>query len=241
MKWSDRSFPVGKVWRWHDGSWTSPGLDGRSTPVFPATVDWNSPNANAFWGPSIHWNTSINRYVVLLNRTKSANYDEEGIYISYSDSLWDVQSWTIPRKIMDGSTWYPQVIGVSDKLAGQSARFFNGGDSDFEIVFSQLEPTCTLSTDKDNYSVGQTARFNVTSNLEGYPVYWYGTKDGAGDAESFYFGRASMLDLSYGPFSEELIPSGAATTTYTRYFVAKDDAENPICRSNTIPLTLRRR
>src|SRR5207249_5321097 len=115
MKWSDRYAPIGSVWRWRQGGWDSPGLEGTSTPLFAATEDWSSANANAFWGPSIHWNSWLNRYVVLLNRTKDSNYTEEGIYISYSNSLSDLQSWTIPIKIMDGGAWYPQVMGVSDK------------------------------------------------------------------------------------------------------------------------------
>src|SRR5262249_13167713 len=97
MKWSDRSSPVGRVWRWHDGSWTSPGLYGKSTPVFVAAVSWSSPNTDAFWGPSIHWNVYLNRYVVLLNHSSSANFDQEGIYISYSDSLSAIESWTNPK------------------------------------------------------------------------------------------------------------------------------------------------
>jgi len=238
MKWSDRSFPVGTVWRWHDGSWSSPGLDGRSTPAFPATVDWNLPDANAYWGPSIHWNSYLRRYVVLLNRTKNANYEEEGIYISYSTSLSDPQSWTIPRKIMDRGTWYPQVIGISDKLVDQTARFFDGGVSDYEIVFSQIEPTCTLRVDQDVYTIGQTGHFDVTSNLEGYGVYWYGTKDGKTDVEDVYFGRANMLNFDYGPFRRDALASDRETT-YSRYFVVKDDVGNPICQSNTITVTLR--
>jgi hypothetical protein len=238
MKWSERYSPVGAVWRWHNDSWSSPGLDGRSTPVFPATVDWNLPDANAYWGPSIHWNNYLKRYVVLLNRTKNAIYEEEGIYISYSTSLSDSRSWTIPRKILDRGTWYPQVIGVSDKLVDQTARFFDGGISDYEIVFSQIEPACTLRSDQDVYTIGKTAHYDVTSNLEGYGVYWYGTKDGKADVEDVYFGRANMLHFDYGPFKASDL-TGDRPTIYSRYFVVKDDVGNPVCQSNTITVTLR--
>jgi hypothetical protein len=241
MKWIDRSSPVGNVWRWYDGSWNSAGINGRSTPLFAANVQWSSANADAFWGPSIHWNTHLNRYVVLLNRTKNSNYAEEGIYISYSDSLSDLQSWSVPTKIMDGGAWYPQVIGDSDKLAGETARFFDGGLSDYEIVFSQVEPVCTLKTDRQDYVVGETAHFNVTSNLEGRPVYWHGTKDGRIDVDGLYFGRTNVVNLDYGPFTADLIPARADTTTYTRYAVVEDEFGNLLCRSNTVVIRLRSR
>jgi hypothetical protein len=207
MKWSDRYSPSGNVWRWRDATWSSPGLGGTSTPMFAAAVDWSSANADAFWGPSIHWNSHLNRYVMLLNRTRDSNFAQEGIYISYGDSLSDFQSWTIPGKIIDGGAWYPQVIGVSDKLAGQSARFFDGGLSDQEIVFSLLEPACTLRVDQRDYDVGETAHLDVTTNLSGYGVFWYGTKDGRTDVEGVYVGRADIRNLDYGPFSDTLIPT----------------------------------
>jgi hypothetical protein len=64
---------------------------------------------------------------------------QEGIYVGFSDDLSDPRSWTQPRKIYDGGRWYPQVIGLqkgeTDKEAGQVARFFMGGNSEWEIVF----------------------------------------------------------------------------------------------------------
>jgi hypothetical protein len=247
MEWSDRYAPVGRVWRWFDGAWNSPGLNGTSTPIFPATVDWNLRNADAFWGPAIHWNTYLERYVILLNRTMNAYYQEEGVYISYSSDLSNPGSWTLPLKIFNGGTWYPQVVGSADndfrgtdKLAGQTSRYFNGGVSDYELVFSQVVPTCTLESSKFDFTVGEMGRFNVNSNLTGYPAFWGGTKDGMVDAVNIPIGLTNQSDLTYGPFAGDLIPPGAGSTTYTRYFDLKDLAGNTLCRSNTITITIRR-
>ena len=39
------------------------------------------------WGPSIHWNTYLERYVMLLNRAKDESFNNEGIYVSYARTL----------------------------------------------------------------------------------------------------------------------------------------------------------
>jgi hypothetical protein len=57
MRYADRDQPVGKLWKWHNGEWSQPGLGGKVTPIFPATTDWHIEKADAFWGPSIHWNS----------------------------------------------------------------------------------------------------------------------------------------------------------------------------------------
>lgn len=142
MRWADRDAPVGKVWKWHSGTWREPGLGGRLTPIFPAVIEWARPDADAFWGPSIHWNTHLGRYVILLNRTKDKpGWPQEGIYISSHADVADPAGWSQPKKIFNGGAWYPQVIGLNaaaketDKLCGQVGRFFMGGKSRWEIVF----------------------------------------------------------------------------------------------------------
>lgn len=139
MAWKDRDNPVGKVWKWHKGGWTEPGLGGSVTPTFPAFTPWERADCDSFWGPSVHWNTHLKCYVMLLNRAKGQGWKQEGIYVSFSTNLSDPKSWTKPVKIYDGGRWYPQVIGLNekgtDKLAGKVARFFMGGVSEWEIVF----------------------------------------------------------------------------------------------------------
>jgi hypothetical protein len=139
MRWQDRDAPVGKVWKWHDGKWEEPGLDGKVTPIFPATVAWQRSDCESFWGPSVHFNTHLKGYVMLLNRAKGQGWKQEGIYISFSTDLSEPKSWSPPQKIYDGGRWYPQVIGLqkgeTDKQAGKVARFFMGGISEWEIIF----------------------------------------------------------------------------------------------------------
>lgn len=141
LKYQDRNDPAGKVWKWFNGSWTEPGLGGHVTPVFRVTGDWHGPNPDAFWGPSIHWNHHLGRYVLLLNRAIDPDWTQEGVYVSFHHDLSDPSGWSRPGKIFDGGGWYPQVIGTdaalkeTDKLAGASARFFLRGESSYLIHF----------------------------------------------------------------------------------------------------------
>ena len=144
MRWADRDQPVGKVWKWHNAQWAEPGLGGHVTPIMPARHDWHRADADAFWGPSIHWNTHLRQYVILLNRAIDGNWTQEGIYISYNRNLANPAGWSPPQKILDApgrDRWYPQVIGLdnarreTDKLAGRVARLFVRGQSRWEILF----------------------------------------------------------------------------------------------------------
>ncbi|MDO8585430.1 MAG: hypothetical protein Q7T82_00130 [Armatimonadota bacterium] len=142
MAWKDRDNPVGKVRKYYNGKWEEPGVGGKLTPIFPGKISWKEENADQFWGPSVHWNTHLKKYVMLLNHTCcKPGWPQEGIYISYSDSLSKPKSWTEPKRIMEGGWWYPQVVGVNsaaketDKLCGRQARFYFGGVSRREIIF----------------------------------------------------------------------------------------------------------
>jgi hypothetical protein len=146
MRYEDRDAPAGKVVKWCKGAWTEPGLGGRVTPIFTVRTDWHKPDADAFWGPSIHWNTHLKTWVMLLNRAKDKDWTQEGIYVSFNPSLGDPSGWTPPTKILDAaelekSKWYPQVVGLdatkreTDKLAGKTARLFVAGVSKWEITF----------------------------------------------------------------------------------------------------------
>jgi predicted O-methyltransferase YrrM len=147
MCYADRDNPVGKVFKYHKGSWAEPGLGGLVTPIFSVKTDWHREDVDAFWGPSIHWNTHLRTFVMLLNRAKDKNWAQEGIYISFNPHLENPEGWSKPEKILDAadlekSKWYPQVIGLeasarqTDKLAGKTARLFVAGLSKWELVFS---------------------------------------------------------------------------------------------------------
>jgi hypothetical protein len=142
MAYADRDQPVGNVWKWHNRVWDEAGLGGSVTPIFRANRFWKYADPDALWGPSVHFNTYLQAYVMLLNRTTEAtgNWRSEGNYITYNGTLSNPELWSTPEKIIEGS-WYPQVIGTNvtqhetDKLAGQVARLFIYGYSEWEIWF----------------------------------------------------------------------------------------------------------
>jgi hypothetical protein len=158
MAYADRNNPAGKVLKWYQGRWSEPALWGHLTPVFPAARDYHKKDGSMFWGPSIHWNTYLNMYVMVLNHAINTHLDADGIYISFNRDVGNPKGWTKPtmlialadiRKAMAGGEtglpdvmnngWYPQIIGIAkgetDKLAGRRARLFLGGLSHLEIVF----------------------------------------------------------------------------------------------------------
>lgn len=151
MRYADRNSPVGKAWGWHQGKWSEPGIGGRVSPIFPVAVDWNKTDADTFWGPSIHWNSHLELFVVLLNRAIDKDWKQEGIYVTFNRDLSDPGGWSKPAKILHreevisvpkmGPGWYPQVVGTdirkreTDKLAGRNARLFVHGKSICEIAF----------------------------------------------------------------------------------------------------------
>jgi len=152
LAWADRDNPRGRVTIWRDGAWLSPvrkpGLVDEweypsGTPLVPTSHPWNDgiQAADAFWGPSIHWNTSLQRYVMLLNRAQDEQFNNEGIYVSFATRLDDPRAWSAPRKILSGGNWYPQIAGRepgtgTDKQMGRIARFFLTGRSMRYIEFS---------------------------------------------------------------------------------------------------------
>jgi len=154
LPWADRDDPVGKVDVWRDGAWLPPSqtIDEETgearwiypepTPIYPAAQSYHaSETVDAFWGPSIHWNTYLERWVMLLNHAQDSQFGQEGIYIAFAPTIDDPTAWSVPQRILAGGRWYPQVIGHevgtgTDKVAGETARFFMGGQSVYEIHFS---------------------------------------------------------------------------------------------------------
>ena len=127
----------GTLFKYYNNTWSEPGMGGRQTILFGTSTGWKGPYVESFWGPSVHWNTYINSFVVLLNHTAGEEWAQEGVYISFSQ---DMVRWTAPRKILEVNDWYPQVLGLgpgeTDSLAGRDSRLFVGGISDFILQFS---------------------------------------------------------------------------------------------------------
>ncbi len=163
LLWADRDRPAGRMSIWRAGVWdrnagrrelvgTVPGTMRRklewiyppATPLVSPTQPWHDADeqVDAYWGPAVHWNTSLEQYVMLLNRARDENYTQEGIYVSFAPRLDDPALWSTPQKLLHGGKWYPQVAGLSprtgtDKIAGASARFFMSGRSDWMLHFTR--------------------------------------------------------------------------------------------------------
>lgn len=155
LAWADRDSPAGRVALWNAGRWIRPrraGVDpqdGRTmwrypfgTPIFPAVDSWHDAGAtvDSLWGPSVHWNTYLRQWVMLLNRASDVSWSQEGIYVSFSARLDGMQQWSQPQRIMAGGGWYPHVMGMqvgsgTDRLAGRTARFFMGARSEHFVKF----------------------------------------------------------------------------------------------------------
>jgi hypothetical protein len=142
MAWSDRDNPLGRLRKWRSGSWMAPGVNGRGTPVYPARGSWHLSETDTFWGPSVHWNTYLGMYVILMARASDPAWSNQGIYVAYAPTLDNPYTWSQPRLLVEGGAWYPQVMGLergsgTDSLAGAYARFFMGGRSDHWIRFQR--------------------------------------------------------------------------------------------------------
>ena len=142
MSFADRKKPVGNVQKYFNGLWNQPGLDGEATPILPVKSGWETDHTDAFWGPSLHWNFYLQKYVMLLNHACcTKDWPQEGIYLSYLADPADPEKLSAPLKITDSPNWYPQVIGAgkneTDSLAGSAPRLYIGGESKQIIRFTK--------------------------------------------------------------------------------------------------------
>jgi hypothetical protein len=149
LLWGDRDRPARQATVWQDGRWmvaaTRFGMErwiASAFPIFPALEPFHDDDTvvDSFWGPSVHWNTYLQLYVMLLNRSKDSDWNQEGVYVSYAKQLDDPRLWSTPTKILNGGTWYPQVVGLeegagTDKVAGELSRLFLRGSSAHFIRF----------------------------------------------------------------------------------------------------------
>lgn len=162
MAWADRDQPAGRLDVWSDGAWlppserpepedpTLPAIDvgawnfPLATPILRAANRWDNDRngVDVLWGPSVHWNTAIGSYVMLLNKAVSNGWDQGGVFVSFNDRLDDPNGWSAPVLLARTARWYPQVIGLdptvgTDSIASGVARFFTGGKSEHFIVFGR--------------------------------------------------------------------------------------------------------
>jgi hypothetical protein len=193
LAFADRHNPVGKVWKYYNGQWQEPGVGGRVTPIFPVQRRWQSRDPDAFWGPSVHWNTHLQSFVMLLNHAAGEpGWSQEGVYVSFAADLSRPESWKAPRQILDRSQFsgwyffYPQVMGLepggTDRRAGQTARLYVGGISKWEIDFiappsAPVGVQATLQPAAPSLLPGEAATFTVTA-AGSAPLTYQWFKDG---------------------------------------------------------------
>ena len=139
---ADRDRPVGTVELWTDGGWLPAG-DVLPRPVIAPVRGWRYADADAPWGPAVHWNDALGLYVMLVNRTRGGHGDlvQAGIEVAFNDDLARPDRWTPPIPLVDGGIWYPQVVGAAigegDRRLGAIGRFFLSGFSAWEIRFER--------------------------------------------------------------------------------------------------------
>ncbi len=118
----------GTLETYDDGEWISSSFSSEATPLFPTSTGWKGPFIDAFWGPDVQWNTYLNSYVAVINRSQGEQYVEDGVYITFSQ---DLLHWSEPQKILDGGSWYGEAMGLgpgeTDSLAGASMLIYNDG------------------------------------------------------------------------------------------------------------------
>jgi hypothetical protein len=127
---------------WCREGWRPLG-EGRPKPFWPASRGWRHADPDCFWGPAVHYNRTLDAYIMLLNRTAGGAGDlvQEGIYASVNPTIHDPEGWSPPLKIVRGGAWYPEVVGLEegcgDTESGATGRFFMAGFSAWEIEFSK--------------------------------------------------------------------------------------------------------
>ena len=127
MGFEDRWSPTGRVWKFRAGEWNEPGLGGSADPVFPAQQSWTSERPLSYWGPSVHWNTALKQYVMLMSEAIDRQWNQGGIYISYAADLANPTSWMPARQLLWTEGWYPQVVGTGPGESGQIGGHHHGG------------------------------------------------------------------------------------------------------------------
>lgn len=238
MAYEDRANPSGKVWKYYNGAWQEAGRGGRVTPVFPVERAWQSKYPNAFWGPSVHWNTYLNCYVMLLNRAAGERWAQEGVYVSFCSDLSRPETWTTPRQILsraegdfgDAGDFYAQVMGLdagdTERRAGQLARLYLHGVSKWELDF--IAPD-TAPTNVELISLpwtgsivaGETATLSaIAMGRPGFTYRWF--KDG------FEIPGANSATLQW--------PATVADTG-VYHVVVKNDLGNVTSNSVTLTVT----
>jgi hypothetical protein len=132
--------PYGAPGTWfkhYNGTFSQPGLRGLETPI-EGLISVRGSN------PSIHFNTYLRLWIIVYH-----GWNPHCIYMSSSV---DAYVWSTPQQVLcspkeeGGRTWYPNIIGESDVLAGETARLYYAhfhGDGPREFVGQGISFTRT--------------------------------------------------------------------------------------------------
>jgi hypothetical protein len=115
---STNPIPLPGTWRkYHNGSYSQPGLGGLQTRVPGLT-------GHAGANPSVHFNTHLKKWVMVWHTWNSLP-NTPTVWLSTSD---DLLHWQPPVKIVSvteaGKAWYPTIIGQTDVLASEYANLY---------------------------------------------------------------------------------------------------------------------
>jgi hypothetical protein len=178
MAVSTNAIPLPGTWKkYYNGSFSTPGLGGRETPV-PGLS--SVPGAN----PSVHFNTYLQRWVIIWEA-----WDGSGLYLSTSA---DLLGWTAPTVLVAATppeqVWYATIIGSSDVDASRDAmlyyaywpdvdtglRQFVGRTIHFDLAATQPQKIIPILTAPAWTAViqsPQTIDNGITTTVPAQPLY----------------------------------------------------------------------
>jgi hypothetical protein len=178
MAYAERDNPAGKASKWYKGAWSEPGLWGHVTPVFPASRDYHRKDGSMYWGPSIHWNTHLGMYVMVLNHAIDTKLTNDGIFVTFNRDIGDPRGWSTPvmlvnrptildatavGRVQDGMMLVPSGVYYGELRASKNGIVV--ADTISSGWYPQIIGTAKGETDK---LCGQTCRIFMTgfSTLE---------------------------------------------------------------------------
>ncbi len=152
---SDPLGTAGSWQKWHNGSFSQPGIDGLESSLPGLSL---KPGAN----PSVHWNTYLNKFIMVWHGWN------EKLYISASD---DGETWDDARLLLDegSKTWYPVIIGTDSVNGGQTVTLYyaNNFQPDGRRTMSYRTLTFSKGLDTTTDQLLPNGRYeirNVTNN-----------------------------------------------------------------------------
>jgi hypothetical protein len=118
-----RDRPAGKLEWWTEGGWR-PRHAAPPRPVIRPVRGWRHPDPDAHWGPAVHHNRDIDRWVMLLNRTAGGDRDlvQREIAVSFNRDPVDPAGWSPPRAAGRGR----HLVSAGDRARRQRPRGWRG-------------------------------------------------------------------------------------------------------------------